>query len=324
MKELNSVRAGYLLTALVVLTQSSVYAQGAIDAPEFPSPFNQLRLPQIFNNPIVPTDMAGLGGGLGFAKGQRNQLLGPEARVALADLSAIKADDRYRFAGRWLPLSRSALASVHGEISIGAQNALTKTKNGEEDILETEDATATGAVHIMPTVGAEFKLIRNVELLLKSGAMLVKTTGDSIIVSAFVGDDNRKVMTRMGGNSLALVSLFDNKISVFNFLNDETIGCSMYFPSKDGQSFELSVPQGRLAEVYPSLPQPGLDNINNLRAGGRQSLQQVLADGRAVRLTQFDYPRTMKILAMVRALPKDDFEQMIKVAAATSVALRTR
>jgi len=83
----------------------------------------------------------------------------------------------------------------------------------------------------------------------------------------------------------------------------------------------LNVPQARLAEIFPAGP---IAPANPLMALGRQAQDRQLADGRYVRMMYFDYAKAMKNYSIARALPANEFDRMLKVAAAASVAFRTQ
>lgn len=303
------------LTASPALAQET--ASPATPLPGFPTnsfTLDGLRLPQIFNNPTVPTDFTGLGGGLGHARGLRQQLLGPEARGVIADARMIKADPRYAFHGRWLPLGTLAMTSVRAQL----------TSPGRDTRVEpvTVFKAAPGIIHsdtrVMPTTNAEYSFENGQEMLLSDGAVLVKTGKNATVISSVIG--GKRIPVKVAPEMVALISVMDDRLTICNFLDEEHEGCTAYL-FENGGGFELNVPQARLAEIFATGP---IAAANPLMALGRQAQDRQLADGRYVRMMYFDYAKAMKNYSIARALPANEFDRMLKVAAAASVAFRTQ
>ena len=318
-----TLKANLLICISLLMTSAPAIAQEAPAAatplPGFPTnstTLDGLRIPQIFNNPTVPTDTTGIGGGLGHARGLKRELDGPEAKGVVADAKHIKADPRYVFHGPWLPLGTLAMTTVRAKVAtteLGDTGA-----DGERiAVVNTFPVVVHSDTRIMPTANAEYTFESEHGLLLSDGAMLVKTGKGTAVVSSDIG--GKRVSVSVAPNSVALMSAMDNKLTVCNFQDGNNEGCTAAL-SDNGQKFELTVPQARLAEFYPSgsVPAP-----NQLAAVGREPLDRKLSDGRVVRTMYFDYTKAMKNYSIAQALPSDDFERMLKVAAASSVALRT-
>lgn len=318
-----SKRSVFICLGLAVACAPAFAQEAAAPAtplPGFPTnsfTLDGLRLPQIFNNPTVPTDFTGLGGSLGHARGLRQQLLGPEGRGVVADARMIKADPRYAFTGRWAPIGTLAMTSVRAQLASPGRG---ETKAERVALLNTFPALVHSGTRLMPTTNAEFSFENGRELLLSDGAMLVKTGKNPTVISSVIG--GHRIPVKVAPEVVALVSVMDNKLTICNFLDDEQQGCTAYlFENNNNSGFELTVPQARLAEVFPSGP---IAAANPLSAIGRQPLERQLADGRFVRLMYFDYAKAMKNYSIARALPSNEFDRMLKVAAAASVAFRTQ
>lgn len=68
-------------------------------------------LPRVFQNPVVPTDVTGPGGSLGYSRNLRHRILGEDRNTVPDSHSVIVArDPRYSFTGQWRPFWQGQVA----------------------------------------------------------------------------------------------------------------------------------------------------------------------------------------------------------------------
>lgn len=172
-------------------------------------------------------------------------------------------------------------------------------------------------VFLMPTKDCRYTRLTNNEIVLETGGIMVKTTTGSVIVSANAGE--QKVMTVVDKNSLALVSTFDNNVSVTTFIADKHKSIALILPpKKDGKPHELHVPIGTEADVFSKENQALPFNI--LMATNHRVARDQLPSGARVHTYPIDYPRTLRYYGMSQSLPAKDYQRLLHIAACVMMA----
>lgn len=323
----------FVALSLPILNCDAVQAQQAggeiIQVPGLEgSPFGQVRLPRILNNPIVPTDVTGPGGGLGHARGVVESILGPEPRGLNIDSRSVRRNPRFAYGGVWCPFNSDRLALSQP----AAETRRSYTWSARPNLIADNPAAASdihpvpvyrgripvpgNGVFLMPTKDCRYTRLTDNEILLDNGGVLVKTTSGSVIISAQAGA--QKVMTVIEKGTLALVSTFDNNVSVTTFIANKHKDVGIYLPRPDGKTHELHVPVGTEADVFAKESQALPFNI--LMANGRRMAREQLVSGARVHTYEFDYPRALRYYGMSNALPAKDYDRLLHVAAAVTVA----
>lgn len=314
--------SGAIMIAAIASLASSRGA-GAIEGGEvipLPSQFqgtlvSEIHLPQILDNPRVPTDITGPGGSLGYARGLRDQILGPEARNVVPDAHAVPRDDRYSFIGKWIPFGNFAVATTAPGMQPGRELIATRI-SASDTVFATEKVVAPVVQGVlMPTADARFRQCSDNEVSLSRGALLVKPSGCAVIVSCNSG--GRKVLTSVDKGALAMVSTIGDRVTVSNFIGVGKDDVQVFIAPPTGKTMEMSVPQGTETAIDFG-PHTAIAPTLVTVAPGRGIAEQILADG-TIRSYLFDYTGTMKRYGMVRALPEKDFNRLLHVAAAVSV-----
>lgn len=311
-------RAILLLPLLATAFMPAAIAQRGGEVINLPSqfqgtPFSQIRLPEMLNNPIVPTDVTGPGGGLGHARGLRNEILGPQARTVIPDVRGIPGDARYAFNRQWLPIGTATVASLPSTANLIANGlAASDTAVRSSIIFATP---GTGA--IMPTVTAQYSTVSGNEIAVTSGAVLVKPLDQSIVVSNTIGGS--KVSIRVAKGALALIAALDNQLTVTNLIGDRSSDVHLFTPSANGRLFELPIPQGTqtVITLNGAAPSPEAGMIAAQRRN--QAVREQLPTGLCLNSFEFDYTKAMKRYGMIRALPESDLKRLLHVAAAVTV-----
>jgi hypothetical protein len=295
-------------------------------------------MPVIFTHPYVPTDMAGVGGGLGHARGLRHELLGPD-RNTLPDSHGIivARDPRYSFTGRWHPINWGAarvaavptvrtlsavmqpreLAAVPPAVPVVVADQAPAAVGRFRDI----DATRVSALpQFMPTADAQYVINPGNEVQLSSGALLIKSgTGSPVYVSTNI--NNQALTVRLAKGTLALVSVLDGRLTVGNLSDIGQDSVVVYLGDSSRCDYGYSpVRVGHLAEVYPTALGCGANDLVAYSVHTRVPL----TNGLTFESMRLSYPRALKRFNLTRALCDADLRQVIKTAAAVSYLDRER
>lgn len=273
----------------------------------------RFRLPVVFNNPIVPTDVTGPGGSLGYAQGLRERILGPDRNVLPDSQGVIVArDPRYQFTGRWSPVSghQVAIASaIPGTITLPV--VVPRTAD-----VATENFAQP---YIMPTAGATYLMSAANEVTLTNGALLVKGGNAPLYVLMPLSGDTAVV--RVDSGSFAMISNMDGRVTVANLDDRHNDAVMVYLTDRARKTYgEMPVRIGYMVEVYPNTIAAGQNRLvaytvlNQLR----------LSNGYSVETMRLNYPRTFKRFNLTRALSEADMMRLVKTAAAVAYMDRQR
>jgi hypothetical protein len=282
------------------------------------SPFTQIRLPIIFSNPRVPTDLTGPGGSLGRAKGLKGEILGITPRRAIPDVRHVPRDERFAFTGTWQSVDGVAVSTVRSALVYPNGRQLIATRPHASDTVVAVRGRmvgpATGSC-LMPTEGAVFNRLSENEVELSSGALLVKANDQGVIVSATSCGKHKALVTVERG-ATAMVSCFDNRVTVINLLSNADTHVKLFVPHAASKTFEVMVPLGTQAS-FSGEQQPVVSSLT--LAPGKQILEHALPDGARVHTFPIDYTTTLKVHGIARALPEEDYKKMLHTAAAVSL-----
>ncbi len=262
---------------------------------------------------ILPTDTAGMHSGPDASKFQQLPS-SPLTKEALAALTA--PDSRYQFTGEWLPFSSQYSASVPGNSPYRPVALLSNDGSLKQGRLEHVEQPKPTASAFMPTTQASFTKVNDKHLALHSGAILVRTGNVPVFASTQVKGE--KVLTRIAGGALAMVSAFDDKATVLN-LTDKCCGALvMYMPSKDAnRQHSVGIKPGQIAEVYAPDDKP----VSNLVATKIDVNERIGHDYGLV-VAQCHYVRALKKFNLTPVLAKQDLDRVLKTAAAIACVRR--
>lgn len=229
-----------VVTAIILVTVStSIRAVGAqgFEVIALPPPFkgstiSEVRLPQILNNPRVPTDVTGPGGSLGHARGMRAQLIGPETEGARSDLRSIQRDHRYAFAGPWRPLATTSVAGAayhQGRELIATRLSVPDSRETNEDLI----TPTTSFASVIPTKDSHYNVLSSNEVVLTSGAILIKPDTIATRVTCLPGKQN--VTARIARGSIAMVSSIGDCITINALICDRHHGVTLFVAGAQGK-----------------------------------------------------------------------------------------
>lgn len=277
----------------------------------------RFRMPIVFNNPMVPTDVTGVGGSLGHAQGLRERILGPDRNVLPDSRGVIVArDNRYQFTGRWMPWSTQQVAVLSTAPRAITSRVITmpaviptvsipEFRDGRPDIPVNAE--------IMPTAGASYSVSNANEITLTNGALLVKGGNQPLWVLAPLAGDTAVV--RIARGAFVMISNMDGKVNIANLADTRSDSVVGYLTDRNRKTYgEMPVRIGYMLEVYPNAAPEGEN-----RLVAHTVLDQVrLTNGYTVETLRLNYPRTFKRFNLTRALSADDLSWLIKSAAAVA------
>lgn len=307
--------------------------------------FRTALLPPQLTNPIVPTDVTGPGGSLGYSRDLRRELLGPDRNTVPNSHALIVArDPRYSFTGQWLPLYQGQLAAALPATVVGALPARSATTMvlSQAAVIATPAATLASAealdaklrlpyidfgngrlspiAQIMPSAGAQIQSLACNRLLLTRGAMMVKTgTQDAAVMVPLAGGEQAVVSIARG--CIAMVSAFDGHMTVANLHDSarDSVVLSMNDATTCGAG-SMPVRIGYMEEVYPNCGACPENELVAYTILGRNAF----SNGYTVETTRFSYPRAMKRFNITCSLDQCDVRTILKSAAALSYTDRER
>lgn len=291
--------------------------------PAPPPPVNPLNaaptlIPVAPTSTILPTDVSGMGGPLGRASILKG-LLGGKSQDKSSSFKTPR-DERFSFSGSWLSLESdpedfiernnerleakgaSLSSSQKGHVTFNAYK-----KKGEQSPL------------FMPTDKAHYTRVTNNEIQVQDGAVLVKPGKRPVYVSTEM--KGRKILTKVGKGSIALVSKMDDKATVVNLTDCKCGSCVMCCCATDeSKSVSVPVQVGQIAELCSS---------EKGAAGGNYVTSRVLAEhkvnpGLQLKVGRCHYIATIRRFNLDKALPKEDLDKIVKTAAATLYAQRVQ
>lgn len=259
------------------------------------------QLPVIAPNMLVPTDMAGIGGGLGYARGLKNQLIrkGPTPQK----IQLIARDSRYDFSGDWLPFKENPADQKQAAAPSG-QNSIKHTLNVEKWVVSTRYKSPL----FMASRGTDYTRGVN-ELTVTSGSVIVRAGSEPVTV--FISHNGNKIPVKISSDALALVSVLDDKPIVLN-LTDRCCGAVVVqLPSDKPDQSRLSLGVGEMFELHANHDKPfstylASHIIEKKDAGNEQSYQ----------LTRCHYLSVIRRFNLDKSLDRGDLSRVLKTAAA--------
>lgn len=267
---------------------------------------------------ILPTDIAGMHSGPDASKFQQLPSSAPLTKEALAAI--IAPDFRYQFTGQWILFSSNYVASLPvNELYKSVaylREADGQTKQyGKVEHIEKHQAKSTEPA-FMPTMEASYSKVNDEHLALHSGAILVRAGDRPVFVSSEV--KSKKVLTRVSGGALAVISAIDGKATVLS-LTDKCCGALvLYVPSAElNKQHSIAMKPGQIAEVYAPDDKP----ISNLVAT-KIDLNQRIGHDYGLLVSQCHYIRALRKFGLVQVLAKNDMDRVLKTAAAIAYVRR--
>mgnify|MGYP003384626058 CR=1 FL=1 len=273
-----------------------------IETPKLP--VIQVNLPTIAPNMLVPTDIAGLAGSLGHAKGIKQQLGldGTKASASSKTVALIERDPRYQFSGDWLLLNQTAASS---------QTAPTAKTSDGKHTARAEQWVALAkqkAPAFMPTSGAEYCQKDN-QLILSSGAVLVRPGREAIFLTTFV--DGQKLSVKIASGALALISIIDGKPVVLNLTDRCCSSVVVTLPECLYQTQKVSLSAGEMLELHHRGDKPFTSYLCS-----KIISQEKLAADIDMQLSRCHYLSAMRRYNIDHALEKPELNRVLKTAAA--------
>ena len=250
-----------------------------------------------------------------------NQLNKP-ASLSKEELAALLAkDNRFEFTGQWIPFSSeySATAISYSEDSVYRPVGFTSGKVQQFGRIEhTETKKNSSEPEFMSTVGASYSKVDDSHLDLTNGAVLVRAGDRPVFVSTKLCDEH--VTTRISGGSIALVSAFDGKPTILNITDKNHRSVFVTLPAEGKhKASSLYLRAGEIAEAYKLDSKP----TSNLVAT-KVEINERIGEHCGLLVSQCHYVRAMRKFNLMAALPKQDFEKVLKTAAAISHVRRGR
>lgn len=276
--------------------------QNTVQPPIVQPPPPVVHLPRIApSSTILPTDTAG------FHNVLKPQPLSKEEIAALTT-----ADPRYKFSGEWIPFSSYYSSENDRSQKYYRQVAYTALPTAQFGHIERNEPSSKSAGEplFMPTVDAAFSKIGNDHLKLRDGAIIVRSGDHPVFVSTSV--NGKRLMTRLSGGSLVMISGFDSKSIVLN-LTDKCCGAvALYLPAKQTNSNTMNMLAGQIAEVYSLNSKPN----SNLVATEIAVNHRIGVSDLGLLISDCHYIRAIKRFNLSTVLPKHEMERVLKTAAA--------
>jgi hypothetical protein len=167
-------------------------------------------------------------------------------------------------------------------------------------------ALAGGA--FIPTTSTKLEKIDDTALRLKNGAILVRAANTPVSIHTAYGGSDSAVT--VGGRSIALVSLYDNKLIIMNLTDSCCGSVKADLPGKQSKQ-TLVVESGQILECYTDKQQPNSNWVAvNILVNDRVSKEHCLL------VCRVNYIRALKKFQIAKVLPKQEMDRVLKTAAA--------
>jgi hypothetical protein len=260
----------------------------------------RFTLPVTFNNPTVPTDVTPVPNW----EWRIRDRLGPDRNFVPPSSGVLVArDPRYSFTGRWHPVveGQTAIAMAPGVMTLPAVVPRTARI----------DANSAGVAQIMPATASDYALTAENEITLTEGAMLIKGGNKPLYVLLPLATDNAVVRVEEG--TFAMVSNFGGHISIANLADSHDAACRVLLTDRARKAYgEMPVRIGYMVEIYGNEKPTGEHRIASY-----STLRQLrLSNGYTVETMRLNYPHAFKRFNLTRALSQEDFNRLVKTAAA--------
>lgn len=326
-RRLTIFRSSILVTALSCFAVSTLSAQahhdGTDNADGFPVSVNVLPSehhstvpavtapPPVFQLPliaqpsiIVPTDVTGFHAGVSAY--QRK----PEQPLTKEELSVLTArDPRFEFTSEWDSFAGASSASLPG-VLLGSSPDSNKQFGRVEKIVPQRKKYSEPV--FMPTVSATFSKIDDGHLTLHDGAVLVRAGDRPVYVSTKLC--HGQVVTCITKGAIALISAFDEKPTILNLTDRRCGAVFVYLPLEHANNTRsLSMKAGEIAEAYKLETKP-----TSYLVSSRIDINERIGPHCGLLVSQCHYIRAMKKFNLIAALPRNEFERIIKTAAAVA------
>jgi len=288
--------------ANVPSTAAPIIPATSAPPPVFQPPPPVFQLPLVAPpSTILPTDVTG------FHAGPNANQLEPEKPLTKEELAVLMAKDkRFEFTAEWTPFSTHPSADIPGP-------SIEISTDPRKQFGRVEKVVPQNAKHVepmfMPTVNASFSKTNDDHLTLHDGAVLVRAGGRPVFVSTKLCHE--QVVTCITNGAIAMISAFDEKPTVLN-LTDKCCGAVVvYVPLEQAnKSHSISLKAGQIAEAYKLDTKP----VSHL-VSTRIDINERIGPHCGLLVSQCHYIRALKKFNLVAALPKSDFDRIVKTAA---------
>lgn len=167
----------------------------------------------------------------------------------------------------------------------------------------------------MPTKNAEYTKIDDAHLSLSDGAILIHAGAEPVRVTTDV--DGHKVVTKVGSGALAMISAFDKKTTILHLTDNSKGSLVSYLPTDRENLKAISLNAGEIAEIYDVKQTPGSHVVST-----KIQVNERLSNDKALLISQAHYVRAMKKYNLVGMLHKQDYNRVLKTAAAVGYVRR--
>lgn len=303
--------------------------------PPPPSTSTPSVLPQFTFQPLIlptsnlaPTDTSSIGGALGRAKGLPGLIEGFRSAGGPKPAKiTIPRDNRYSFTGNWIGMDQDNSTIWNEDASDLLSNSILSpfAESHKGRVSYTSQAELRPEESLfMPIDNAHYTRVTSNELEVRDGAVLVKTGKKPVFVSTHI--KGKKVLTKVDGGAMAMVSNMDDKATVLNLHDCRCGSCVMCCCSESDREKTVSVPVevGQIAEMYATdnSQTTGAGNANG--TGSKVLAEHKIENGLAVKVFKCHYVSAIRRFNLDRALSAKDLNRLLKTAAATMYAQRRR
>jgi hypothetical protein len=255
---------------------------------------------------LVPTDLTG-------AKMPVEAATKSDIDNALTELT--DADPRFEFFQDWILFSDSC-AKIAGLSGSYRQVALAEPQDGKQfgriEFVEKSPPPKSASAAFLPTRNAKYHKVNDEHLSLDAGAILVRAGQKPVFVSQAV--NGHKILTRITGGALAMISAQDGNCTVLN-LTDKCCGALVcYVPTPDGKGSEaLHVKAGQVSEVYPTDTKPFSNLVATKIVVNKRCTNDI-----GLLVSNCNYLRAFKRYNLRMVLERADLDRVLKTAAAVA------
>ena len=163
----------------------------------------------------------------------------------------------------------------------------------------------------MATHDAQYSKIHDRHMALSDGAVLVRAGKEPVDVSTEV--QGHVVKTRVSAGALVMVSAFDGKTTLLHLTDKASGSIVTTLPTERADYKVLALAPGQIAEVYSLKEKPSSHLVSR-----RIHINERLSDDKGLLVSQCHYVRALKKFNLVPVMQKDDYNRVLKTAAAIS------
>lgn len=281
------------------------------------------QLPTVFTNPLVPTDISGIGGGLGHARGIGSQIPlsgampGGKGKPAIL----IARDSDYEFLGQWIPFAfdmehKFEAGSGHDRSGQSKSSERSKSPSQTGKVERWDLLDRDGDSVFMPTRNARYEEGRKDELNISKGAVLVKAGKQPVHISANL--EGKDFTAKITAGALALVSVVGDRLLVLNLTDRASGAVVLYLPGEHGGAHHVGLGVSEIVEIHKSSDKPQSDHV-----AVKLLSERPLDESLHIRTARCHYVAAMRRFSLDKALSYRDFNRVLKTAAAMAYVNRS-